>query len=482
MVTSDTSVAAPPRCPVPGHEQSKVVLGGWYGKPGRRRQLYVCNMSKPGSTASSHRFSAPLTVPHPGADAARAESAQEADELRTARKYQFTAYDIASGLVMVSRGASYARAGQEVRERAARRWGPAADDAPRRHGTLVSDWVEVYAEALWRAQAPCQEAWPGTVFVGVLPLLAPRAGDRGGAPVLAFSVFLALTYAADGRPAVFATRLSTGTGAAHWTAFLRELARERAGRPARIVGDGSRALATAVARVWPEDGQGAPHCAPVLWYDEHLLREEARRIVRDRGLDRRDGSLWRALQRGWRGRADWDRFTAEARRHAVPELDRWLRFAAPVMERQLAERDSGIRVSRRMVRAALAEFERRLGARRAAFGNRARTQRLLRLMALDVSGVARVHGWTDLICVWLERSGGRPATSQRRIAERGGRRSLRGRGESDARSDGRSDARSDGRTGGRSDGRAEGRTDGRAGGRSGERAGERAGGLRAPAR
>ncbi|MEW2549913.1 hypothetical protein AB0910_29805 [Streptomyces sp. NPDC047002] len=432
MVTSDTSVAAaPPRCPVPGHEQSKVVLGGRYGTPGRRRQLYVCNMPKPGSTSSSHRFSAPLTVPYPGAEPTEKRTeedrAKEAEELRTARKYQFTAYDIASGLVLVGRGTSYAQAGHDVRERAARRWGPAAaGDAARRHGTLVSDWVEVYAEALWRAQAPCQDTWPDTVLVGVLPLLAPGPGGRGGAPALAFSVFVALTHRPGARPAIFAIRLSTGTGAAHWASFLRELDRERAGAPARVVGDGSPALATAVRRVWPaEGGAGTPR--PVLWYDEHLLREEARRICRDHGLDRREGRLWQALQRGWRGRADWDRFAAEARRHAVPELDRWLAFAGPVMERQLAARDRGRPVSRRPVRAALAELERRLGTRRAAFGNRARTERLLRLMALDVSGVARVHAWTDLICVWLERSGGRPASSQRRITDRGGRSSLRSR-------------------------------------------------------
>ncbi|MCF3961708.1 hypothetical protein [Streptomyces fuscigenes] len=388
-------------------------------------------MPKPGSTASFHRFSAPLTVPYPRAEPAGGQTnedrAKEAEELRTARKYQFTAYDIASGLVLVSRGISYAQAGHDVRERAARRWGPAvAGDAARRHGTLVSDWVEVYAEALWRAQAPCQEAWPDTVLVGVLPLLAPGPGGRGGAPALAFSVFVALTHRPRGRPAIFAIRLSTGTGAAHWASFLEELDRERTGAPTRVVGDGSPALATAVRQVWPAEG-GADTARPVLWYDEHLLREEARRICRRHGLDRREGRLWQTLQRGWRGRADWDAFASEARRHAVPDLDRWLALAGPVMERQLAARDRGRPVSRRPVRAALAELERRLGARRAAFGNRARTERLLRLMALDVSGVARVHAWADLICVWLERSGGRPASSQRRIADRGGRSSLRSR-------------------------------------------------------
>ncbi|MFI6347426.1 hypothetical protein [Streptomyces sp. NPDC050560] len=420
MVTTDAAAGAVPRCPVPGHEGSKVVLGGRYGTPGRRRQLYVCNMPKPGSTSPYHRFSAPLTVPIPAPadapdDRADAALAEAPEELRTARKYQFTAYDIASGLVSVARGASYAQAGQEVRERAVRRW--AGADRGRRHGTLVSDWVEVYASALWQAQAPYQDTWPGTVFVGVLALPAVRQGRTAPASGLAFSVFLAMAHDERGTPVVFDVMVSSGTGAAHWTEFLRGLARSRPGRPARIVGDGSAALTHAVRVVWPQERESA---AVALWHDEHLMRQEARRICRDHGLDRRGTPLWSALQRAWRSRADWDRFTAEAARHRLPELDRWLARTAPVMERQLAARTPDAPTSRQMVRGTLDRLETRLTARRSAFGNRTRTGLLLRLMALDLSGLARAHGWADLICVWLERTGGRPTTSQRQIADRSG--------------------------------------------------------------
>jgi hypothetical protein len=419
VVTLDAPAAALPRCPVPGHEDSKVVLGGRYGKPGRQRQLYVCNRARPGSAAPSHRFTAPLapaggSVPRESEPPGTQEPGPDADELRTARKYQFTAYDIASGLVAVSRGTSYAQAGEAVRQQAARRWGPNAERPPRRHGTLVSDWVEVYAEALWQAQAPHRADWPGTVLVGVLPLTTAQQGR----PALVFSVFVAMAYGADGRPVVFAIGSAAGTGARHWAAFLRETARGRQGRPALIVGDGSAGLARAVAEVWPQD-------APEVWTGEAELRAEARRICRSRGLDRRGLRLWELLQRAWRSREDWDRFTAEAARYRLPELDAWLAWAGPMTMRQLAARQPGVHRSRRAVTAALGELDTRLGKRRAAFGNQARTDRLLRLMALDIVGPARVHAWTDLICVWLERTGGRPASSQRSIADRGGRSSLR---------------------------------------------------------
>lgn len=413
---------------MPGHERSRVVLGGQYGKPGRRRQLYVCNMPRPGSAAPTHRFSAPLTVPLPAAGSAGAGEPAEPDELRTARKYQFTAHDIATGLVAVARGTSYTQAGQDVRRRAAERWGSTADDVPRRHGTLVSDWVEVYAQALWHAQAPYQQSWPDSVFLGVLPITGPptprsptarppRSGGRSAANRLVFAVFVAMAYRADGTPAVLAVDVAQGTGTAHWAAFLRRLASERTGSPLRVVGDGSPALQRAVRTVWPTD-------PPMLWIDEYTLRRQARRICRDAGLDGRSDPLWTALQRAWRSRADWERFADQARRYRLPALDRWLADAAPVTHRQMSLRSPGERYSSQMVRAALATLESRLTGRRSAFGNRVRTQRLLLLMALDASGSARVHGWADLICVWLEQTGGRPTSVQRRIADRGGRPSL----------------------------------------------------------
>ncbi|KIF78138.1 hypothetical protein QR77_38760 [Streptomyces sp. 150FB] len=383
-------------------------------------------MAKPGSAAPSHRFTAPMATPYPDRSGA-GDPGAETEERRTARNYQFTAYDIASGLVAVARGTSYAKAGQDVREHAARRWGAAVDGGARRHGTLVSDWVEVYAEALWQTQAPYRETWPETVLVGVLPLTADAPGGEA-ATRLVFSVFVAVAYGSDGRPAVFGIRTSTGTGARHWEAFLRELDQERRGRPAYVVGDGSAGLARAVALVWPEnDGADAPSrsLSPALWTDEHLMRQEARRICRDRGLDGRGGRLWQLVQRAWRSADDWDRFTAEGHRHGLPELERWLARAEPTMARQFAARAHGVHRSRQWIRAALGELEERVGRRRSTFGNQARTDRLLRLMALDISGVARIHAWTDLICVWLERSDGRPLTSQRRIADQGGRRSLR---------------------------------------------------------
>jgi hypothetical protein len=405
----DSPPPEPPSCPVPGHEHSRVVLGGRYGKPGRQRQLYVCDMPKPGSTASSHRFAAALPATPSAVDPDTDE------ELRAARNYQFAAQDIATGLVAVSRGVSYAEAGRQVRERAARRWG--AEGSSRRHGTLVSDWVEVYAEALWQAQAPHRTDWPDTVLVGVLPLTAPA---RNGRPGLVFSVFTAMAHGSDGTLRIIDIRTGTGTGARHWTTFLTALRQDRPGRPHRIVGDGSPGLAKAVAAAWPDD-------APAVWVDEHVMREQAQRIVRARSLDRPDRRLWQLLLRAWRSRDDWAGFVAEAHRYRIPGLERWLARHEATMSRQFAERTPGVRTSRHGLQVMLRELERRLAPRRTTFGNRARTDRLLLIMGLDLSGLARVNSWARLICDWLEQGRGRPATVQRLIVDRGGVSSLRRR-------------------------------------------------------
>jgi hypothetical protein len=338
------------------------------------------------------------------------------EELRSARRYQYTAHDIASALVAVSRGESYAAAGEQIRLRASVRWGlPLEKDKRRRHGTLVSDWVEVYAPALWQARTQHERDWPDTVFLGQLPVVVHGR--------LVFSVLAAAAYEPGGQMQIFATSIADGTGAAAWTQFLGELRRARPGTPSRIVGDGSLSIRRGVAAAWPASEPARPE----LWRDEQLMRDEARRILRERGLDRRDNALWTLSLRAWRSPQDWQLFTATAGRYRIPELDRWLVSAEVDMSRQFAGRRTGSRRSRNPLETALVEMGRRIRGRQGSFANRERTERLLSLMALDLSGSANANSWAAAICAWLEQAGGRPDILQRSIADRDGSASLRRR-------------------------------------------------------
>jgi hypothetical protein len=397
---------------LPEHESSRVVLGGRYLRGGVPQQLYVCHMAKPGSAKPFHRFAAPLSR---AAVDDLTGTADEPDQ-RAPRSYQYTAQELATALVAVARGSSYTEAGRKARVQAAiRRGADPVAATPRAHGTLVGDWVEVYAEALWDASAPLPGRWPRTVFIAAAPLVLPAA--RGGRPRLAFVVMMAGAYDDDGRLGVLAVRTAAGRTADDWHGLLRAAGAGRAGAPETVVSDGSAGPAIAVERMWGP-------AAPLMWTDHHDLRSEAAAICRRHGLDRRGDRLWSSLLAAWRSPADWRRFARQAGRYRVPELDRWLATRAPTVVRQLTAGARPERHSRQPLQTMAVQVTERIWSRRGTFTNRARTDRLLLLIALDVSGRARVNTWTRQICEWLERTGGRPRAIQRRIVDRDDRPSL----------------------------------------------------------
>lgn len=396
-----------PACPLPEHESSRVVLGGRYLRGGVPQQLYVCHMAKPGSAKPFHRFTAPLSR-STAMDAA--DAAEEPDQ-RAPRSYQYTAHELATALVAVAGGSSYTEAGRKVRVQAAiRRGADPATGAPRAHGTLVGDWVEVYAEALWDASAPLPGRWPRTVFLAATPLVLPAT--RGGRPRLAFVVLMAGAYDDDGRLGVLAVRTATGRTGDDWHELLRAAGAGRSGAPETVVSDGSAGPAIAVGRMWAAT-------PPAMWTDHQDLRSEVVAICRRHGLDHRGEVLWSSLLTAWRSPSDWRRFVRKAARYRLPELDRWLAARAATVAGQLADGARSERHSRQPLQAMAVQVTDRIWSRRGAFTNQARTDRLLLLMALDVSGRARVNTWTRQICEWLEHTGGRPRALQRRLVDRG---------------------------------------------------------------
>ena len=145
-------------CPRPEHTGSRVRFDGRHGPSGHRRQRYRC---VPNNGDPPHRFTEPLP---------REESWQDDCELcerdvhfhegpHAARKYQFVARGIAEALGMVGAGSTYRDAALVARERA-KRLRVAPDGEPRfsRHGSLVMDWVEVFAPGRIRALPPASLA------------------------------------------------------------------------------------------------------------------------------------------------------------------------------------------------------------------------------------------------------------------------------------------------------------------------------------
>jgi hypothetical protein len=208
-------------CPRPEHAGSRVRFDGQYGAKDHRRQYYKC---VPVNGDRSHRFTEVLP---------REESWKDACELcerdvafhegpHAARKYQFVARGIAEALVAVGAGATYRAAAGVARERARRLPVDAQTGELRfsRHGSLVMDWVEVFAPVLFEAQRP--HAWPasGSILLDDLPFSVrdPATGRFR----IAFRVFAAMGYDA-GRPQLLHLEAFTSKSQLDWEAFLGAL-------------------------------------------------------------------------------------------------------------------------------------------------------------------------------------------------------------------------------------------------------------------
>lgn len=148
-------------CPRPEHIGSRVRFDGQYGKPEHRRQLYRC---VPSNGDASHTFTEALPREEswlPSCDVCeRPVRAHEGPH--APRNYQFVARGIAGALRSVGDGMSYREAALIARERAKRmRADPATGDVRwSNHGSLVMDWVEVFAPVVFEPRR--QTAWPAT--------------------------------------------------------------------------------------------------------------------------------------------------------------------------------------------------------------------------------------------------------------------------------------------------------------------------------
>jgi len=409
-----------PECSRPGHEGSRVVFDGHYGRPGHRRQRYRCH---PPDGSKWHRFTPPL----PRQDAVGGECEYCERDLhthegpRTPRSSLFSARDVAHALVEVGRGASYRAASATVRTRANRH--PIREDGPTysRHGQLAADLVEVFAPVVFDAYRPL--AWPsGTLVLDQVPFRV-KARDKDGRPipggVVAFNVFGALGYD-EGRGMLWRLQAFHTANADDWEAFICALD----GSPERVVCDAHGGIRTAVAGAFPEAD---------VWLCEWHLREKLRlRLVRAKANSSSD-RVWQRLARCMHSHHDWEQFCAAAYRHrpVLREvrawIDRWDDTVRAQLDRRPAkpEREQGRVVSSAGLDRRLNHVRDWLSPRRNALGNRDRLNRLLMLMQLQLNDFANETRYASLIRDWLDARAGH-AAERRLLTDPDGYPSLRG--------------------------------------------------------
>jgi hypothetical protein len=339
-----------------------------------------------------------------------------------ARKYQFVARGIAEALQMVGAGSTYRDAALVARERAKRLpVGPISGE-PRltRHGSLVMDWVEVFASVVFDAYR--RREWPasGSLLLDDLPFrVSSRAAGRQR---IAFRVFSAMGYEA-GRPRLWRLEAYTSKSQADWEAFLGALD----GAPPRVVCDNDSGLTNAVRGRFPD-----AELYLCEWHLRHAL-ERLMASIRTREPDHEDAinELLPRVEVAFAGPSFWAPFLRRAHAAGIPRLSEWLNTTGRIVEDQFgrrgprAARAADMPLSTSPMDAFINPI--RASIQRRAYGlkNRDRTNRMLMLMQLHANGQDDVHAYTRLIRASLESNLGRPPVGRRAVVDTGGAPSLR---------------------------------------------------------
>jgi hypothetical protein len=400
-------------CPRAEHAGSRVRFDGQYGALGHRRQYYKCI---PANGDRPHRFTELLP---------REESWKDACELcerdvqfyegpHAARKYQFVARGIAEALVAVGAGSTYREAAGVARERARRlRVDPRTGGLRfSRHGSLVMDWVEVFAPVVFEPHRPRE--WPasGSLLLDDVPFRVRN--PHTGRTRIAFRLFAAMGYEA-GRPKLWRLEAFTSKSQPDWEAFLCALD----GAPPRVVCDNDDGLTNAVRARFPE---------AELYLCEWHLRHALERLMGKLRIEEPQhqeaiDALLPGVEAAFTGPSFWAPFVERVHAAGVPRVSEWLNTTGQVVEDQFGrrglrwQRPSNMPLSTSPLDGFVTPIRDSIRPRAYGLKNRERTNRMLMLMQLHANGDDDVHAYTHLIREWLEANQGRPSVDRRAIID-----------------------------------------------------------------
>lgn len=428
-------------CSLPGHTgpKAKVVKAGWYGKEPHRRQLWQC---KPANGDPVHRFAGVLPRQE-----AKAGSCTECEAIietwegpQTARLYGFTTREVARALVFAASGVSYRQAADKTRTQAHRRRPPSQSrnsEHPNRHGQLVANWVEVFAPVIWAAYTPT--SWPEWLVMDAVPfeVKAKPPGMSSKSKIEAFTVLAVVGYERPGAPskAWWLQTCRTETQAA-WRGVFSQLP----GTPKLVVSDDTQKAIPAVGASFPRPGDPAPEVRLCEW---HLRRNVAEKLpdsivpprrfsvsVEERATPaERHHPIRVALDSAFNTPTTWAQFERLVRDEAaltggLTGAVHWFDLHSQKVAQQIANRAPHGPRSVGPVEELIRKVKRNLGYRSSNFGNKARTNSLLRLMTLEHNGDADERAWAEFIRAHLHSHGGRP-TDQRLHDDPAGTKSIR---------------------------------------------------------
>ena len=338
-----------------------------------------------------------------------------------ARRYQFVARGVAEALVAVGAGSTYRDAALVARERAKRlRAGPGGELRFSRHGSLVMDWVEVFAPVVFKAYRPT--AWPttGSLLLDDLPFRVrnPQTGRHR----IAFRIFAAMGYE-RGRAKLWRLEAFTSKSQPDWEAFLGALS----GAPPRVVCDNDHGLTNAVGARFPD-----AELYLCEWHLRHALERLMGKLRTEEPQHQEAiDELLPDVEAAFTGPSFWAPFLERCHVAGIPRVSEWLNSTGRIVADQFnrrgprASRPADMPLSTSPLDGFINPIRAAIGPRAYGLKNRERTNRMLMLMQLHANHHDDVHAYTHLIREWLQGNQGRPGVDRRAVADTRGAPSLR---------------------------------------------------------
>jgi hypothetical protein len=395
-----------PQCPNPEHAGGRICRAGWYGKAPHRRQLWWCRTAD----GQKHRFAELLPRREAASCSCReCSTALESWEGQPApRSYSFTAREIASALVLVSRGESYRRAAEHAR-RVSGRWLDGSGQRsfthrqnrrdPNADGQIVSNWIDTLAPGLIDSNLP--HSWPREVVVDSVEFRV-NGGQKASA---SFYVFVAVGYEGEthSRPVIWKMQAFGSKTQGAWREFFGSLE----GRPEILVSDMDSAIRAGAKAVFQTPGGKATE---LRLCEFHLKRALSLTLGPLQGVSPRPEPL-RALDLAFISPGRWTTFVdsvteEDAFRTPLPNTLRWIkRYGAAVAQQTQTRRSASVHstaAAENVIQSLKSAFD----GRSVVFGNRRRMNLLLGLMTLGLNGKADELGWAEQIRTYLSERGG----------------------------------------------------------------------------
>ncbi len=289
-----------------------------------------------------------------------------------------------------------------------------------RHGSLVMDWVEVFAPVVFEPYRPRQ--WPasGSLLLDDLPFSVRNPAT--GRPRVAFRVYCAMGYE-KGRAKMWAMEVFPSKSQADWEAFLGRLD----GTPTRVVCDNDPGLTAAVRAHFPQ-----AELYLCEWHLRHALERLMGKIRTEEPQHQEAiDELLAQVEAAFTGPSFWGPFLERAHAAAITRLSDWLNSTGRIVEDQFARRGprstrpADMPLSTSPMDAFVHPVRDSIRPRTYGLKNRERTNRMLMLMQLHANRQDNERTYVKHIRDWLQSSQGRPSVARRTIADAGRVPSLR---------------------------------------------------------